>query len=62
MSQKHKCAMDTPDDAYGSAIDICSENDDGMFWVSNGEYASQVNYCPYCGVKAPKQVGEKSEV
>ena len=28
----------------------------GQFWVGNGEYGSQVNFCPYCGAKAPVQV------
>lgn len=54
--------MNTPEDGYGVAIEYCFEHDDGTFWVGNGEYGSQVNYCPYCGAKAPKQVGEKSEV
>ena len=24
----------------------------GQLWVSNGEYGSQVNFCPYCGYGA----------
>ena len=59
MNTKHKCEMSTPDAAYGPAIDTCYQNDDSSFWVSNGEYSSQVNYCPYCGAKAPKQVEKK---
>lgn len=31
----------------------------GQFWVSNGEYGTQVNYCPKCGAKAPVQVKRK---
>ena len=41
---------------YGGAIYDCEENEDGELWVDNGEYASQVNYCPYCGYKAKAQV------
>lgn len=40
----------------GPAIYVCFENVSGEFWVHNGEYESRVNYCPYCGEKAPKQV------
>lgn len=28
----------------------------GEVWVGNGEYASQVNFCPWCGKKAKKQI------
>ena len=51
----HSCAGDLPDAAYGPALSRCVEVVAGRFWVSNGEYASQVNYCPYCGVPAPVQ-------
>jgi len=40
---------------YGPAVTKCKEFD-GMFLVDNDEYASQVNYCPFCGAKAPIQV------
>jgi hypothetical protein len=56
VKEQHNCTLDSPSDVYGIAMDICYEKDDGTFWVSNGEYASQVNYCPVCGSKAPKQV------
>ncbi len=38
------------------AINECVEEADGGFWVGNGEYSSYVNFCPICGLKAPKQV------
>ena len=41
---------------YGSAVDICTENDKGELWVSNLEYSSRVNFCPFCGYRAPSQV------
>lgn len=49
---KHRCIGDLPDDGYGEAIDFCGEKDDGTLWVSNSEYSSQVNFCPYCGYEA----------
>ena len=56
---KHGCEGDLPDDLYGAAIDCCNGLDDGTFWVGNGEYASQVNYCPYCGEKAPVKANKE---
>ena len=45
-----------PQDGYGEAVDGCYGTDEGEFWVGNGEYGTQVNYCPACGAKAPTQV------
>jgi hypothetical protein len=53
---KHKCEGTLPDGAYGEAINSCSEDKDDKLWIDNGEYSSQVNYCPYCGYKSKKQV------
>lgn len=44
-------------DGYGEAVTSCIETDIGEFWVGNGEYGSRVNYCPFCGEKAPVQIG-----
>jgi hypothetical protein len=52
----HKCNWVLPRAGYGSAIENCEERENGELWVDNNEYASQVNYCPYCGYKAKKQV------
>jgi len=41
---------------YGEAIAICKEDEQGRFFVGNGEYLTQVNYCPWCGAKAPTQI------
>lgn len=61
MSARHKCVMfGWPRSGYGEAVDGCDETRDGEFWVGNGEYSSQVNYCPACGAKAPKQVATQS--
>jgi hypothetical protein len=58
---KHDCSLDGPSGLHGSAVDDCYENDAGEFWVGNGEYASQVNFCPVCGAKAPKQIEKKDK-
>ena len=58
---KHGCGPSgggTPSDGYGAAIDVCYEDKEGRFWADNGEYSSQVNYCPWCGAKAPMQIEE----
>jgi len=57
---RHKCEPewandDDKQDGYGVAIDTCYENEYGEFWVGNGEYGTRVNYCPFCGGKAPEQ-------
>lgn len=43
---------------YGEAITVCYETEQaiGEFWAANGEYASRVNFCPFCGEKAPSQI------
>ena len=50
---KHDCKINTPSGLYGCAIDYCDEDDQCRFWVGNGEYLSQVKYCPECGMQAP---------
>ena len=45
-----------PCGGYGAAIDICLEKDSGELWVSNGEYETRANYCPFCGYKAKLQI------
>ncbi len=56
---KHHCRGDRLYGPYGSIDDPdyeCYENDQGEFWATMGEYSGQVNYCPFCGVKAPVQL------
>ncbi len=55
--KRHHCEPGSvPHGAYGSAIDYCFEDKRGAFWVTNGEYESRVNFCPFCSEKAPAQV------
>lgn len=56
-AEQHLCKGPLPDRSYGAALDSCWE-EDGEFWIGNGEYASQVFFCPYCGKKAPKEPEE----
>ncbi len=51
----HGCKGQLPDALCGKAINYCIDKKDGEFWAGNKEYESRVNYCPYCGEKAPKQ-------
>lgn len=50
----HSCEFsdDNPEDGWGCAVSDVNERADGTLWVSNGEYASQVSYCPVCGYQA----------
>jgi len=57
----HECVLRSPDGAYGPAVEVCYENSDGEFWVTNYEYGSQVNYCPVCGAAAPVMIRQKQE-
>jgi len=49
----HSCRGTYKSGDNGPAIEECDEREDGSFWVGNSEYGSQVNYCPFCGAKAP---------
>lgn len=52
---EHYCEADLPFEVYGAAISYAYEDAEGRFCVSNGEYGSQVNYCPFCGTKAHRR-------
>lgn len=52
----HRCKGTLPEAAYGKAITYCYEDTDGKLWITNEEYASQVDFCPYCGCKAKIEV------
>lgn len=57
MDNKHCCEPKSiPTKMFGVAVNHCNEDDDGALWVSNDEYANQVNYCPFCGFKAKIEV------
>jgi hypothetical protein len=40
----------------GPAVTMCYEDAEGRLWVTNEEYITQVNFCPFCGYEAPNQI------
>jgi hypothetical protein len=52
VTELHTCEGNLPEGGYGAAIEGCSEKEDGTLWAGNGEYDSQVAFCPYCGFAA----------
>ena len=48
-------SLSLPSSLYGEAVAAVIEID-GKLFVTNGEYASQVNFCPWCGQPAAKPV------
>lgn len=56
---RHVCQGYLPVGGYGAAVTCCVEDEEGKLWVANGEYESQVNYCPYCGFRASTQVTDE---
>ncbi len=55
----HKCAYKVPAEIWGSAVNLCVEDEGGKYWITNTEYASQINYCPFCGSRSPTQITEE---
>ncbi len=49
------CAM------HGDAVTECAETTTGELWASNREYATRVNFCPFCGFAARVPVPAVSE-
>ena len=48
---------DLVDKYWGPAI-TTSWEDKGCIYVTNGEYYSRVNYCPFTGKKATHEIGD----
>jgi len=55
---KHHCKAPKEAESYdyGEAINTCYENEEDKLIVENGEYASRVDYCPYCGYEAKVKI------
>lgn len=51
----HHCKEKIAHAAFGPAVGECFEDENGRFWATNGEYASVVRYCPFCGEEAATQ-------
>jgi len=58
---EHYCTMpnESKDYAYGNAISECMQEEDGTLTAGNGEYYSQVNFCPICGYEAKVKIEKK---
>jgi hypothetical protein len=53
----HVCDLENADYMlFGCALTTCAEDDEGKLWADNGEYGSQVNFCPVCGYEAKVKV------
>ncbi len=55
----HYCDSELPSHGRGSCVDECSEDEEGRLFVGNGEYGSQINFCPYCGYEAKIKVSDE---
>jgi hypothetical protein len=58
---EHYCEMPLESDNQmaGPAISYCKQYSDGFLFAGNGEYESQVNFCPICGYKAKVGIENK---
>ncbi len=60
----HHCETDHDNQdevqSLGAAIDACTEDEKGRFYVHSSDYANQVNVCPFCGVKATMTVSYRT--
>ena len=45
-----------PSNLWGVAVEYTRIDKEGKMWIGNGEYETQVNYCPFTGDPAPKQM------
>lgn len=54
----HCCEKRFPKEMHGAAITDCVEDTEGRFWATNREYATQVNFCPFCGQPATRKAEE----
>ncbi len=52
----HECEIPYKKHLFGAAITTCMEDMDGFLFVDNGEYGSQVNFCPMCGYEAKNKI------
>lgn len=50
----HNCEMEGGWSLRGHAFGDCLEDTEGRFWISNGEYSSEVNFCPVCGERSKR--------
>jgi hypothetical protein len=56
--KRHLCFIPCKSHLHGAAIEECFEDKVFNLFVSNGEYGSQVNFCPMCGYEAINKIIE----
>jgi hypothetical protein len=39
-----------PEELYGAAITKIDQRD-GQWWAHNGEYSTEISFCPWCGIR-----------
>lgn len=59
--EPHKCCVSTVHAVHGPAVSGCFEDEDGVFWVTNFEYASAVPFCPFCGTASRTTVAKSEQ-
>jgi hypothetical protein len=61
MAEKkhHFCQIKTYSSLEGKTFGICTETYDGRYLLDSTEYCVQVNFCPFCGQKAPISINTK---
>lgn len=55
---KWKIEYCLPDNLFGESISYTRIDADGKMWIGNGEYESQVNFCPVTGKKSRIKIDE----
>lgn len=53
---QYKLSYSSPYEDWGPAITRVEVNSEGEMWVTNDEYWTRVNFCPFTGTPAPKQM------
>lgn len=61
VSTKCTYHFSRPSGAYGPAIDRVCIDYKGRMFVTNGEYSTRVNYCPFTGEKAVAQMTQTEQ-
>ena len=50
-----------PARGFGPCITRCYEDEQGCLWVTNDEYETRVNFCPFCGYQAKSKVNYETD-
>lgn len=61
LEKYHYCDLKEFSHSHGPAIDYCFEDEKGFLFCTNGEYGSQVNFCPVCGYEAKIKISSDIE-